>query len=327
MSLLTLTNVCTEAGHAFALQNISFTQQPLQKIAIAGETGSGKSTLLKIIAGLLQPHSGGLLFENKKIKGPNDKLIPGHEGIGYLSQHYELRNNYRVKELLDMVSTITDDEAEILYKICDIDYLLDRWTSELSGGEKQRISLAKVLVTSPRLLLLDEPFSNLDLIHKTQLKALLDAISERLNITCLLTSHDPDDTLSWADEMVIMRHGAILQQGSPENLYRRPADEYVAGLLGAYNLLSPERVAIFLQEKNAAPAGKRWLLRPEEIVIGTNKTGAIPATVNRIRFAGSHFEVTVEVEGFEIIARYSNRDLHEGQAVWLSVRAGDRVYI
>jgi iron(III) transport system ATP-binding protein len=152
---------------------ISFTQQKARKLAIAGETGSGKSTLLKMIAGLAQPAEGEIRFRGERVLGPQERLVPGQPGIAYLSQHFELWNNYRVEEILSYANDLSVEAAAALYAICRIDHLLARRTDQLSGGERQRIALARLLVRPPRLLLLDEPFSNLDHIHKSLLKTVI----------------------------------------------------------------------------------------------------------------------------------------------------------
>ncbi|HYC87430.1 MAG TPA: ATP-binding cassette domain-containing protein, partial [Chryseosolibacter sp.] len=123
------------------LDHVSFRQQPLQKLAIAGETGSGKTTLLKIIAGLAQPDAGHVLFENARVAGPDEKLVPGHPHIAYLSQHFELPKFLRVEQVLEYANNFVDDEAQTLFEICEISHLLQRKTADLSGGEAQRIAL------------------------------------------------------------------------------------------------------------------------------------------------------------------------------------------
>lgn len=143
MSFLTLLNITKQLNGNPVIKNISFNQQQFQKIAIAGETGAGKTTLLKIIAGLIQAGSGELMFEDQKIPGPDDKLIPGHIGIAYIPQNFELRNNYRVEEELAYTNELDDETAGTIFKVCHIDHLLKRWTDELSGGERQRIVTAR----------------------------------------------------------------------------------------------------------------------------------------------------------------------------------------
>src|SRR5690606_32752154 len=121
-------------------------------------------------------------------------------------------------------------------------HLLTRRTDELSGGERQRIALAKLLITSPQLLLLDEPFSNLDMMHRIVLKKVLKKISKQLSITCILVSHEPSDVLAWADKVIVIRNGIIVQKGTPKNIYTCPVDEYTAGLFGPYNFI-PKQLA------------------------------------------------------------------------------------
>lgn len=212
MSLLNVSGVSKKQDEDYLLKNINFIQESSQRIAIAGSTGSGKTTLLKIIAGLIQPDEGEVLFEGARVKGPLEKLLPGHPQIAYLSQHFELRNNYRVEEILQMANKLPGADAKLVFDVCKIDHLLNRWSDELSGGERQRISFAKALVTSPKLLLLDEPFSNLDAIHRSILKSVINDIEQRLSTTCIVVSHDPVDLLSWADEIIVINQGKIIQR-------------------------------------------------------------------------------------------------------------------
>src|ERR1700754_4544564 len=134
MNILSVSNLHKQINPFFAVRDVSFVQQPLQQIAIVGETGSGKSTLLKMIAGLIQPDGGSIYFEDIKIKGPDEQLIAGHPAIAYLSQHYELRNNYRMEELLEYASKLSSKQAAELYRLCRIDHLMQRKTGQLSGG-------------------------------------------------------------------------------------------------------------------------------------------------------------------------------------------------
>jgi ABC-type sulfate/molybdate transport systems ATPase subunit len=125
-----------------------------------------------------------------------------------------------------MANQLSDEEAAVISEVCRINHLLQRWTHQFRAGEKQRIALARLLVSAPRLLLLDEPFSNLDAIHKNILKSVIHAIADDLKLTCLLVSHDPADVLSWADEILVLQDGALIQQGTPEDVYKQPVSEY-----------------------------------------------------------------------------------------------------
>jgi ABC-type Fe3+/spermidine/putrescine transport system ATPase subunit len=293
---------------------VSFTQEKLRKIAVAGESGSGKTTLLKIIAGLVQADGGTVLFGGERVKGPYEKLMPGHPGIAYLSQHFELHNNYRVEDLLSYKNHLSDEESQALYEVCRIAHLLGRKTDQLSGGERQRIALAKLLGGHPRLLLLDEPFSNLDLGHTNILHSVMSEISERLQITCLLVSHDPPDILSWADEILVMKAGKIVQRGTPELVYRRPVDEYTAGLFGEYNLMS------------AAGTGakdKRMLIRPENFRIVPPAEAAISGIADRVIFHGSYYDIEVLLPEDRVTVRADSAHLPGGGLP----RTGETVYL
>ncbi|MFD3001745.1 ABC transporter ATP-binding protein [Pontibacter toksunensis] len=328
MSLLSVSGISIQEKGDFTLHDISFTQEEFQKIAIAGETGAGKSTLLKIIAGLVQPDAGEVFFEDRKVIGPLDKLIPGHPGISYLSQHFELPKSLRVEQVLKYANTLPGEEAELLYGVCRIDHLLPRRTDHLSGGEKQRIALAKLLISSPKLLLLDEPYSNLDAVHKNVLKSVIRDIGERLKITCVLTSHDPLDTLSWADEVLVMKAGRVLQQGTPEQMYRQPVNEYVAGLFGSYNLLPPAQATAFSKLPGIKPNGKRMLIRPENLRIVEEGQEALTGKVSKVTFYGSYYELKVSLPGnATVTVKTVKGNIAKGDTVYISLSPENVSYL
>lgn len=320
MGFLSVSHLSKKIQEATVVDGISFEQARFRKLAIAGETGSGKSSLLKMIAGLLQPDSGSIFFEGEKVMGPDFQLIHGHPGIAYLSQHYELRNNYRVGEWLEMGTRLPQAEADTLFEVCRISHLLSRKTHQLSGGEKQRIALARLLAGSPRLLLLDEPFSNLDPIHKQSLKEVLEALSSRLGISCILTSHDPLDTLSWADELMILRSGKLVQQGAPAVVYHHPENEYVAGLLGSYVLLTGEEWRL-LGGTDALPiVEEQYLVRPEQFSIRKGDNCGVQGSIQQIRFWGSFVEIQVQIPGKTIPVKTMETDFAVGDTVYLGIR-------
>jgi ABC-type sulfate/molybdate transport systems ATPase subunit len=241
-----------------------------------------------------------MLFEAERVKGPDEKLIPGHPAIAYLPQDFELRNNYRMEELLQYANKLAGEKAGALYEVCRINHLLKRKNDQLSGGEKQRIAIARLLVSSPKLLLLDEPFSNLDMIHKTILKSVIRDIGEQLNITCIMVSHDPLDTLSWADDIIVMKAGKLVQQGTPMQIYQQPVNEYIAGLFGKYNLLDEAHAKIFLPSQNVP--GKKLLVRPEQFRL-TAIEHAVPVKVVEVNFSAAtmklrqHWQEQISLSG------------------------------
>ena len=307
MALLKVADISKQEKGKITVNNIHFTQHSFQKLAIAGETGSGKTTLLKMIAGLVQPDAGEIQFENKRVVGPYEKLLPGHPGIAYLSQHFELRNNYRVEEELEAVNKLSEKEANDLYCICRIEHLLKRRTDELSGGERQRIVLARLLTTSPKLLLLDEPFSNLDAVHKNIIKTVINDISEKLEVTCILVSHDALDILSWADKILVMKNGQMIQQGTPEQIYKQPVNEYCAGLFGEYNLINSNNASFLTTIPGISTNGKQLLIRPEHFYITTTNSNALSGTIQNILFWGSYYTIDVLI-GQQLIRVKTNND-------------------
>lgn len=327
MNFLTVAGISKKSGSGFLLQNVEIGLQKFKKLAIAGETGSGKSTLLKIIAGLIQPDAGEVIFGGERILGPEEKLIPGHPKIAYLSQHFELRNHYFVEELLEMANKLTAEEVKTINEICRITHLLKRRTHQLSGGEKQRIATALLLVTAPRLLLLDEPYSNLDIAHKKILKAVINDISDRLGITCILVSHDPVDTLSWADEILVMKDGEIIQKGTPTQVYRQPKNEYVAALFGSYNLLSYQQSLHFLPEAKGETKSTQLFTRPENFTITNNEKNAVMAEVTTVNFLGSYDEIELITEEVKIFVLSEPGRIKKGELVFVFLNNNESWYI
>lgn len=321
MSFLQVKGIGKKEGASFALKEISFEQPRFRRMAIAGETGSGKSTLLKIIGGIISPEDGAVYFEGERVKKvPEEKLIPGHPGIAYLSQHFELRNHYRMEELLDYANILDTGAAQRICEICQVDHLLKRKSNQLSGGEKQRMALARLLVSSPRLLLLDEPFSNLDMIHKNQLKTVLKDIGDELGITTLLVSHDPLDVLSWADEIIILKDGRVHHKGTAQQVYLQAPDAYTAGLLGIC-YPADERMLRLFPALRANPGQGRLFLRPEDFVITTSNKDTT-ATVTHTAFCGSYLEVYASLaDGLPIMLRTMNFRIKQGDAISLALRS------
>lgn len=311
MVLLEVKHLVKKRNESFAVNDISFTQCVGDKIAIAGETGSGKTSLLKMIAGLMQPDTGEVLLEGKKVDGPLEKLIPGHPQIGYLSQYFELRNNYEVHELLEMAGHLDDNEIIPLFQLCRIEHLLKRKTSDLSGGEKQRIVLAMQLVKKPKLLLLDEPFSNMDAIHTAEMKAVVHDVAEEKGVTVIMVSHNGRDVLPWADKIFIMRNGSFVQQGTPQEIYHSPMNEYCAGLFGDYNYVS--------QNLFDAANSKRQkiIIRPEQLRITKKTESTVKATVQSILFFGNYYHIKVKAGKQSLLISVLSTNLKKGDEVYV----------
>ena len=316
MDLVTVTNISLAEGEATVVAPISFSQRAGQRLALAGESGAGKSTLLQIIAGLVQPSTGEIRIAGERVRGPHIALVPGHPGVAYLSQKSDLPHSLRVEQVLRYASQRPAAEAQALYELCRINQLLPRRTDQLSGGEQQRVALARLLLGVPRLLLLDEPFSNLDRGHKRTMQAIIEEVGTRLGITCLLVSHDATDVLPWADEILVLRRGQLVQRGTPQQLYYQPADEYVAALFGEYNLVrgaDAQRLAATPLVPSAT-----LLVRPEQLQLSAASEG-LPGTVRAVRFLGSYYEVEIQLPENVVRARVSTPTAAIGEAVGVAL--------
>jgi iron(III) transport system ATP-binding protein len=291
MTFLSVSKVNKILQDVHVLSDITFEQLASQRVVIAGETGSGKSTLLKVIAGLENSDAGEVYLQNERVKAPHEMLVPGHPMIAYLPQYFDLPKSLRVEQVLTYANKLTRAQAHQLFEVCQIGHLLLRRTNELSGGERQRIALCRLLLGKPKLLLLDEPFSNLDMGVKARLKEVIDAICEKLKITCLLVSHDPADTLPWADKILVLRQGRIIQSGIPASIYLQPVDEYTASLFGDYNKLSPR-----ICQKIGCPSSS-GLIRPENLKVTKKGKHTVRGKIATIFYQGDHYRLHVYTQG------------------------------
>jgi len=320
MDLLTVANISLTENGVTVLQPLSFTQKPGQKLALAGESGAGKSTLLQIVAGLIQPSTGEVHANGSRVRGPQETLVPGHPGVAYLSQKSDLPHSLRVEQVLRYANKRPEAEAQAVYALCRISHLAQRRTDQLSGGEQQRVALARLLLGSPALLLLDEPFSNLDRTHKRILQSIIEELGTRLGITCLLVSHDATDVLPWADEILVLHRGRLVQQGTPQQLYHQPIDEATAALFGDYNLVrGPDRRALLPGKRHQKDAA--LLVRPEQLRLEAADTKGAAGTVQAVRFFGSYYEVEVQLKENTVRVRVAATSLRAGDTAAVSVAA------
>ena len=299
-----------------AVNEVSFSMVYGERLSLMGETGSGKTSILKMIAGLMQPDGGDIFFEGEKVLGPLERLIPGQPGIAFLSQHFELRPNFYVHEILEYANELDAKSSLHIYLICEVDHLMKRKTHQLSGGERQRIALARLLTTKPRLLLLDEPFAHLDYAHKQTMKNVIDTASVELGFSCLLVSHDQADILSWAERVILLQDGKILQQGNPMILYRNPINRYAASLLGEANYL-PVNVANALCG-TSLKGGKNvaYLLRPTDIQWSKDPAFGMGAIIEHINFNGSFYTITTNCMGTSIVLHNINKPCEVGETIY-----------
>ena len=233
-----------------AVNHVDFGIEEGKITAIIGESGSGKSTLLKLIYGLLEPNSGEIRYRGWLVPTRKDKLIPGHDAMKLVSQGFDDLNLYAkvwdnvASQLsntnLDLKASRTQEVLEQLR----IDHLAQKRVADLSGGEKQRVAISRALINDPEVLLMDEPFNQVDAAFRDELQQDIQQIVQKTGLTVILVSHDPAEVLAMADYLIVMKAGGITDQGKPHALYVEPNSPYTARLLAKSNILSPQQAAV-----------------------------------------------------------------------------------
>jgi ABC-type sugar transport system ATPase subunit len=237
---LELRELSKHYGQVVALERVTLTVEPGEIVCLLGPSGSGKTTVLLIVAGLEEPTAGEVRFDGRVVNG----LPPRERSVGLVFQNYALYPNMSVAENIAFPLRLkgvgrAERERRVMEiaRMLGIDGLLDRQPSQLSGGQQQRVALARALAKRPRLLLLDEPLSNLDPLLRRSAREEVRLLQRRLGVTTLWVTHDQDEAMTVADRLAVLREGRLLQYGKPFEVYRRPVDPFVAALLGEVNFL------------------------------------------------------------------------------------------
>jgi ABC-type Fe3+/spermidine/putrescine transport system ATPase subunit len=222
------------------IDGVSFSIEKGKQVAVIGESGCGKSTLLKLLYGLHDLDEGTISLDGNPVLGPKFNLIPGHESMKYLAQDFGLMPYTTVAENVgSFLSNIYKDKkrertAELL-RMVEMTQYADIKVQFLSGGQQQRTALAKVLAREPEVLLLDEPFSQIDTFRANTLRRNLFKYFRENQITCIMATHDSVDVLSFSDETLVMKDGKIVASGASKAVYENPETRYVASLFGDVN--------------------------------------------------------------------------------------------
>ncbi len=312
---LEVKNLNYAIGGRQILNNLSLNVFPNHVLAILGRSGSGKSTLLKIIAGLLQPESGLVKLDDEKVKMPNEQLIAGHPKIKIVRQDNPLFPNISLKENIEYELRFYDEKYRdqrvgYLIKISGLEKVAGQLPREVSEGEQQRAVIAKSLADEPKLLLLDEPFSNLDAGNKARLKAEIQSVIVAENMSCIFVTHDVNDVFGMADSLAILKEGKIIRNGDPKELFQFPASEYEAGLMGAYNKLTREEmINLYPRFKGSK---KKYIFKPELIKI--SESGLLNGEVISCNFKGFFYEIGVKNEFVNLII-YDRMIYHIGSSL------------
>ena len=292
--MLEITDITFAYSDTPVIENISFTIEKGQNIAVIGESGCGKSTLLKLIYGLYDLNSGAIRYNGKPILGPKYNLVPGVDFIKYLAQDFDLMPYTTVEEnvgkfLTNSFLPIKKLRIQELLEMVEMTEYAKVKAKDLSGGQQQRVALARVLALEPEILLLDEPFSHIDNFRKNALRRNLFAYLKKKQITCIIATHDSTDALSFSDETIVIQNGKILAKGDSKSIYEYPSNKYVASLFGEVNELLLSQIIDLENDEDEV-----LLLHPHQLKVVDN--ALMKAVVKQCYFKGSHYLVKAAFE-------------------------------
>lgn len=295
------------------IKNVSFEITKGQNVAVIGESGCGKSTLLKLIYGLYDLDEGEIAYDNKPIFGPKRNLVPGEDYIKYLAQDFDLMPYISVEENVGkFLSNIYKDKKKArvqeLLEMVEMTEFAKVKAKYLSGGQQQRVALARVLALEPEIILLDEPFSQIDSFRKNALRRNLFSYLKQKGITCIIATHDSTDALSFSDETIVMQKGKVLTKGNSKDLYENPTNKYVASLFGEVNELKLSQLIALDGDDEAL------LLYPHQLKVVDN--GMMQVVVKQCYFKGSHYLIKAAFERKAIFFEHDS-ELELNQVVTL----------
>lgn len=275
-------------SHAYSknrvLHNCSFDIKHGELIGLLGESGSGKTTILRLIAGFEHPQEGSIALSGQTLCDRSNFILPEHRNIGLVFQDYALFPHLTALQNVRLAMAKSQRNAEAWLEVVGLGGLAGRMPDQLSGGQQQRVAIARSLAAAPEVLLLDEPFSNIDESLKFHFRLELRDILRNENMTAVFVTHDTKDALAVADRIVVLKNGEIRQTGTPAEIYDAPNDTYVAGLLGPYNLIE--------QHENHAT-----IIRAEHCIGQlSNDQYSTQGIVQRAVYQGGHYLVEAKTD-------------------------------
>jgi ABC-type sulfate/molybdate transport systems ATPase subunit len=284
-TMLTVKNLSFSYSKTTTLDALSFGLESGKHLAVIGESGCGKSTLLKLIYGLHDLDEGQIFWQNQEVLGPKNNLIPGMSYMKYLAQDFDLMPYTTVAEnvgafLSNMYKEQKNARITSLLETVEMAEYAHEKVKNLSGGQMQRVAIAKVLALEPELLLLDEPFSHIDNFRKNSLRRKLFAYLKEQGISCVFATHDVQDILGFADEVLVLKEGQIVAHDTPYTLFNHPLDFYTASLFGEVNALPSNWF------ESTANSEIR-LIYPHQLVV--DPSGPFAVEVVAHYFQGTHY--------------------------------------
>lgn len=317
-------NLDKHFGSFHAVKDVSFGIEKGQLIGLLGPSGGGKTSILRMLAGLEQPDAGEIIFHGQRV---ND-LAPQDRGIGFVFQSYALFKHMTVfdniafgLQVKKVSKSRIKERVMELVELTGLKGFEHRYPHQLSGGQRQRVAFARALAPEPQLLLLDEPFAAIDAKIRQELRSWLRELIERVGITSIFVTHDQDEAIEVADEIMIISEGRLEQKGTPWDIYKEPLTPFVASFVGQSTLVE-KGAKLKGFETEASAEGTKALIRPEYVEIGTDHeftllSATAPGIVKHLHFRGSEWLVEVEVEG-QVLTTFRSLEketLHTGQEV------------
>ncbi len=299
------------------IQNASLELNKGEVLVLLGKSGSGKTTLIKCIYGLEDIVEGEVLIEKEKVLGPAYNLIPGHKKMGLVSQDFYVLDNHTVEEnikdkLIGYTNEAKQKRAGQLLKLLELTRLTNTRARNLSSGQKQRVAIARALAIIPKVLLLDEPFSNLDKLLTDKLFAFVIKEVKKNKTSVILITHLAEEALKYADRIGIIDNGKIVQLGEKWNVYYKPKNTKLAGLLGDYNIVRKED----FEKSSQAKVKSKTILRPDKINFNTSKSSLkLPVTITHCCFNGKCYELLAETINGNSLILYSGKIITENSKI------------
>ena len=325
MNGILIEDVSKRFGSFQAVDQVNLDIKSGSLVALLGPSGSGKSTLLRLIAGLETPDSGKITIAGNDVTHRNVRS----RGIGFVFQHYALFKHMTIRkniafalELRKAPKAKVRQRVEELLELVQLQGLGDRYPSQLSGGQRQRVALARTLAVEPQVLLLDEPFGALDAKVRKELRTSLRHLHEQIDVSTIFVTHDQEEAMELADQIVVFNKGRVEQVGTPAEIYDNPATAFVMSFVGPVNVL-PSTSGIFQRQGFESPSSDVFL-RPHDLLIQTNpEATSAPARINRIVHLGWEVQVELSLKDGQEVTAYLTRE----QLDKLQLQSQQRVYI
>jgi spermidine/putrescine ABC transporter ATP-binding subunit len=354
MATVLLKEVTKKYGNIKAVSKVSLKIEDDEYLCLLGPSGCGKTTLLRLISGLTFPSEGRILIDDQEVTD-----LPVYKrDIAIVFQNYALFPHMTISENVSFGLRMQKMEKELIRKRVDDALSLvgltetrDRYPKQLSGGQQQRIALARAIVLKPKVLLLDEPLSNLDAKLRKQMRTELKKLHREINITTIHVTHDQEEALSIADRIVVMRNGEVQQIGAPQEIYESPGDSFMAEFIGSANLLNgviietipkgnevfyrldlKSKFQVLVKKKSSGAIGDTILvgIRPEKLNVHrqypSEEMNVLHGRIGLFHYLGAILEIHVDVNGTELIANVPatmGKDLGPMQDVYISCNPDD----